>query len=221
PVSILCGARPARVRDAGCWWLVFALAVAPARASLPGAARSAPAPRILQFDSPARVSKAERAAVFEEYAGAFRAAFARGDFASARDLAEHAAAVFPELRRPWLQLAAARFRLDEWGAAIEAARRGEQAADDRFAPPPTPEESYAGAAYWEGVALYATQRSPEALARLHAAHDRAPRWAEAARALAECVFVSGKPADATPLYAAAFDLDPTLGTTRDLSYFAE
>jgi tetratricopeptide (TPR) repeat protein len=164
---------------------------------------------------------ADRPAVFAEYVGAVRAALADSDFARAHELATQAVRVFPNSRRAWNHLAAARLRLGQWGPAIEAARRGESAEDQTWPPAPTPEESFAGSAYWEGVALYATQRYDEAVPRLRAARTRAPQWAEAARALAECIFVKGDARAAAADYAAAFALDPTVGTARDLSYYAE
>jgi tetratricopeptide (TPR) repeat protein len=159
--------------------------------------------------------------VFSEYVDAVRAALAATDFARAHELATHATRLFPQSRRAWTHLAAARVRLAQWGPAIEAARQAEKARADDDAPPALPSETQAGAAYWEGVALYSTQRYDEALVRLRAARAIAPRWAEAARALAECTFVAGKSAAAAADYAAAFALDPGVLTVRDLSYYAE
>jgi len=213
------GVRLARAIAALC---ALGAAAPAAWGSMPGARAPVPAPaRIEQFETEKQIPKADRAAIFEDYVRVFRAEFERGEFASALALAERATRLYPQLRRPWNHTAAARTRLLRWGPAIEAARFADRARDDEDRPAPVPEESAAGAAYWEGLALYSTQRYSEALPRLHAAAARNPLWAEAQRALAECVFVSGKAADAAPLYARAFELDPTQGTTRDLSYFAE
>jgi tetratricopeptide (TPR) repeat protein len=200
------------------------LGLGPGRAAggIPGATTPGPQPaRIFQYSDPGQFPAAVRADVFTEYVTAYRAAFASGNFTHAAELATRAAMLLPKLRRPWNHLAAARLKLAEWGPAIEAARTADQAADDSYAPLATDDETRAGAAYWEGVALYSTQRFEAALARLHAASERAPRWAEAARALAECSFVAGKSRDAALAYTTAFDLDPALGTVQDLSYFAE
>jgi tetratricopeptide (TPR) repeat protein len=205
--------------------LLGALLAAPAaRGGVPGARSSVPVisePRILQLESLARVGKEERAALFEEYVLAVRAARASGNQARGRELAERATMLFPALRRPWLHLAATRLALEQFGPAIEAARRAETAQDDDYAPPSSPDETAAGAAYWEGVSLYRTQRYDEALPRLRAATSRAPHWAEAARALGEAEFVSGHAAAALAAYTTAFDLDPRAGSAQDLAYFAE
>ncbi len=194
----------------------------PAAGGIPGAVTTGPhAARIFQYVDPSQFPAALHADVFTEYVAAYRAAFASGNFTHASDLATRATVLLPNLRRPWNHLAAARLKLAAWGPAIEAARTADQAADDSYAPAATPDETRAGAAYWEGIALYSTQRYAEALLRLHAATERAPRWAEAARALAECAFVAGKTRDAAAAYTTAFDLDPALGTAQDLSYFAE
>jgi tetratricopeptide (TPR) repeat protein len=202
--------------------LLIALFATAAPAAVPGA--PAPAndrPRLLQYASPKDIPAAERAGIFSEYVHAYRTAMQAGDFARAHELATHATRVVPKARRTWTHLAGARLRLAQWSPAIEAARQAETLRDDTDPPSPTPDESAAGAAYWEGVALYATQRYPEALARLRAARERAPAWAEGARALAECLFVTGDGQAAAREYAAAFALDPDAGTPRDLSYFAE
>lgn len=219
---------PARVAFAlllsAAWAGGLSLVPGRACASMPGAqaqTQAAPHARIEQFETAAQIPKSERAAVFEDYVLVFRTVFGHGDFVAATALAERATRIYPELRRPWNHLAAARMRLGRFGPAIEAARFAERADDDEDRPAPTPEESAAAAAYWEGVALYSTQRYPEALARLRAAVARNPGWAEAQRALGEGLFVSGKAADAAPAYEQAFALDPSLGSTRDLSYFAE
>src|SRR5262249_57715319 len=126
----------------------------------------------------------DRAAVFEEYVNAFRAAVASQNFKSAAEWADHATQVFPKLRRPWNHLAMARLRLEAWGPAIEAARLGDAANDDAWSPSVTPDETRAGSAYLEGVAMYDTQRYSEALARVRTAVALAPEWAPAAPALA-------------------------------------
>ena len=202
--------------------LLIALLAASAQAAVPGAhAPPSAAPRLLQHASAKDIPAAERAAIFAEYVAAYRAAMQAGDFARAHEFATHATRVFPKSRRTWTHLAGARVRLAQWSPAIEAARHAETLRDDSDAPRPTADESAAGAAYWEGVALYSTQRYPEALLRLRAARERAPEWAEGARALAECLFVTGDGKVAAGEYAAAFALDPDAGTARDLSYFAE
>jgi tetratricopeptide (TPR) repeat protein len=180
-----------------------------------------PAPRLLQLESLAGLDKQAASAVFEEYVLAVRAARTTGEQARGRELAERATALFPSFRRPWLHLAAARLALEQFGPAIEAARRAETAQDDGDPPPRLPDESFAGAAYWEGLALYRTQRYDEAIPRLRAATTRDPRWAEAARALGEAEFVAGHAAAALAAYTTAFDLDPHAGTAQDLAYFAE
>lgn len=193
-----------------------------ARAAVPGG--SAPAAdttsaRFLAIAPEAKLSSNARREVFELYVPAVRQALAEGNAARARDLAEHALRLFPGLRRPLLHLAAARLQLQQWGPAIEAARGAETARADDYAPTAHPSET--SAAYWEGVALYQTQRYDEALVRLRAAFERAPTWPEAARALGEALFVAGHAAEAASAYASAFALDPDAGSARDLSYFAE
>jgi tetratricopeptide (TPR) repeat protein len=204
--------------------LIAIVPLAPARAAaaVPGAhAEAATQPRLLHYADERALPAAEREAVFEEYVQAERAALAAADFARAHELATRATAVFPRARRAWNHLAAARVHLSQWGPAIEAARRAETLRDDTYRPTATADESHAGAAYWEGIAMFRTQRYDEALARLRVARERAPDWAEGARALGECIFVGGKAEAALPDYAAAFALDPGIGTTRDLSYYAE
>jgi tetratricopeptide (TPR) repeat protein len=167
------------------------------------------------------VPRSERGALFEEYVVAFRAAVANSHWAHARALAERSTALFPELRRPWLHLATVRAEERRFGAAIEAARRAETARDDDWAPRPLAEETAAAAGYFEGLALYRTQRVSEALPRLRAARKLAPSWAEAARLLGEAEFVAGHMPAAAAAYGAAFDLEPGLGTAQDLAYWAE
>jgi tetratricopeptide (TPR) repeat protein len=201
-----------------------ALLIQVAAAAVPGsqaASQVVEAPRILQLETLRGVSKSDRQSVYEEYVLAFRSATERGNQAQARELAERATTLFPDRRRPWCHLAAARLRIDQWGPAIEAARRAEKARDDDDPPPLAPDESAAGAAYWEGWALYRTQRYSEAMPRLRQARQRATRWAEAARALGEAEFVTGHTKEAAAAYGAAFELDPTIGTVHDLAYCAE
>jgi len=214
--------RPSWIRGLVMASALLGLGPGPAAGGIPGNTTAGPqAARILQYADPSQFPAALHADVFTEYVTAYRAAFASGNFTHASELAIRATTLLPTLRRPWNHLAAARFKLAEWGPAIEAARTADQTADDPYVPEAAPEETGAGAAYWEGIALYSTQRYDEALARLRAATERAPRWAEAARALAECSFVAGKTGAAAAAYTAAFDLDPALGTSQDLSYFAE
>jgi tetratricopeptide (TPR) repeat protein len=209
-------------------WLVAILspffAAAAVWAAVPGTRHEATAPaplRILQLDSLEGLDSKERAAVFSEYVAAVRAARAAGDQARSLELAERATRLYPALRRPWLHVAAARLALEKWGPAIEAARRGASSQDDAFPPPALPEETAPGAAYWEGLALFRTQRYDEALTLLQSAVTRAPGWAEASRALGEAEFVAGHSAPALAAYTKAFELDPHTGTAQDLGYLAE
>ena len=228
PTLLLVGlcTAPAAPRSSADTGRVSALAAgaADAAADKTTMASSGAEPRILRVESEGelrRLSASEQGALFEEYVTTEREALARGQLERARDLAEQAARLFPGLRRPWLHLAAARLRLEQWGPAIEAARRAEAAADDGYGPVETDAESRAAPAYWEGVALYRTQRCNEALQRLRAARERAPRWAEAARALGEASFVAGDTKAAEVAYAAAFQLDPQVGGGADLAYYGE
>ena len=193
-------------------------------AAVPGSSSPEPAgatPRILQLEASAKLSSSEQSAVFEEYVLAFRAAVVNRNEALGRELADRATQVFPKRRRAWCHLAAARLRIHQWGPAIEAARAAEAARDDDDPPAALPDETAAGAAYWEGLALYRTQRYAEALPRLRAAHTRAPEWAEAARALGEAAFVAGRAKEAAAAYSAAFAIDPSAGSVHDLAYWAE
>lgn len=208
--------------------LAFVLVAAPvhqrrASAAVPGASTPADTtgPRLLRISGVKHLPESEQAAVFEEYVVAFRGAVAGSHWARARALAERSASLFPELRRPWLHLAVVRSQEKHFGPAIQAARRAERARDDDWAPPPVPEETGAAAGYFEGLALYRTQRVAEALPRLRAARRLAPDWAEAARALGEVEFVAGHMPEAAAAYGAAFELEPNLGSARDLSYWAE
>ena len=178
-------------------------------------------PRLLQVESLQGMGRAERDSLYAGGLQATRAALQVGRFDDARALAERTTTLFPERRRPWLHLAAARLRLEKWGPAIEAARRAATAKADALPPPATPEEGPAGPAYWEGVALYRTQRTADALVRLRAARTAAPDWAEAARALGEAAFVAKRMPETAESYDAAVRLDADVMTPRDLGYYAE
>lgn len=193
-----------------------------ARAAVPGGSTppaDSTAARFLAISPATDLSARARQEAFGTYVSAVRRALGEGHAARARDLSEHAVRLFPGLRRPLLHLAAARLQLEQWGPAIEAARQAETARADDYAPSSEPPEI--SAAYWEGVALYRTQRYDECLPRLRAASASAPGWAEAARALGEALFVAGRSQDAAEAYSRAFAIDPDIGSARDLSYFAE
>jgi len=207
-------------------WALLAIAAmaTAAPAGVPGASKSDAASetvRILGLHSLSSLSKTERIAAWQEYVVAFRSATAAGNEARARELSERATSLWPERSRAWLHLAATRLRLEQWGPAIEAARQADKARPDSDPPAPLPEESQGAAGYWEGLALYKTQRLDEALPRLHASHAAMPLWAEAARALGEAEFVATHPTEAAAAYGAAFDIDPTCGKPQDLAYWAE
>jgi len=202
--------------------LILSLAV-PALA----AAETAPAPaesvttRLLQVKDLRGLGRAMRDALYAEAMLATRAALHSEHFDTARLLAVKSTVLFPERQRPWLHLAAAQLRLEKWGPAIEAARHAAAARADDLPPPATFEEGPAGPAYWEGVALYRTQRTADGLVRLRAACAAAPDWAEAARALGEAAFVAKRMPEAAQAYGDALRLDAAVLTTRDLSYCAE
>lgn len=179
------------------------------------------APRLLQVESLRGMDRADRDSLYTEGMQATRTALQAGRFDDARALAERTTTLFPERRRPWLHLAAARLRLEKWGPAIEAARRAAAARADDLPPSVIPEEGPAGPAYWEGVALYRTQRTTDALVRLRAARTAAPDWAEAARALGEAAFVAKRMPEAAQSYDDAVRLDADVMTARDLGYCAE
>jgi len=200
------------------------VALSAALAGVPGSRYETPrpaSPRLLQLETLDGIDAETKAAVFSEYVLAVRAAREARDEARSHELAARATELYPNLRRPWLHLAAARLALEQWGPAIEAARRAERTPDDPWAPPPVPDETIAGAPYWEGLGLYRTQRLAEALPLLRLATSRAPHWAEAARALGEAEFVAGHAREALAAYTTAFDLDPQVGSAQDLAYFAE
>ncbi|MFQ5601400.1 MAG: tetratricopeptide repeat protein [Candidatus Krumholzibacteriia bacterium] len=177
--------------------------------------------RIFQVESLRQIPQGERAQAFGQYVLAVRAALEAGHHGRATLLADRACNFWKRYRRPLLHLAAAQLGSNLWGPSISSARQAAEARDDDMPPPRRDDESDAAPAYWEGVALYATQRYDEALPRLRAAVEAAPDWAEAARALGEAAFVAGLSQEAALAYAAAFRLDPRVGSARDLSYYAE
>jgi tetratricopeptide (TPR) repeat protein len=192
----------------------------------PAAAETAPAPadstpRILEVENLHGLGREVRDALYTGAMRATRAALEAKHFDTAQVLATKSTLLFPERRRPWLHLAAARFRLEKWGPAIEAARQAATARADDLPPPTIPEEGPGGPGYWEGVALYRTQRTADALVRLRAARTAAPDWAEAARALGEAAFVAKRMPEAAQAYDDAVRLGADVMTTRDLGYCAE
>jgi tetratricopeptide (TPR) repeat protein len=167
------------------------------------------------------LSSSERKNAFAEYVQAVRSALDSGRHAQALSMAERAAALWKNWRRPLLHLAAALLDAEKWGPAIESAREARRARDDGLGPPPRPGETAAACDYWEGVALYRTQRYDEALPLLERAAEKSPEWAEAFRALGEASFVAGRIDAAGAAYARALELEPGIGSPRDLAYFAE
>jgi tetratricopeptide (TPR) repeat protein len=163
----------------------------------------------------------ERDEALEEYVLAVRAALDAGENEAALQMATRATELWKRLRRPWLHRSAAELALRQWGPSIASAREARKARDDSMRPEAHDDETEAAASYWEGLGLYQTQRYDEALPRLLDATERAAEWAEAWRAYAEALFVSGDDAAAGAIYAKALALDPQLGSARDLSYYAE
>src|SRR5262245_59252995 len=109
---------------------IVSLHAAEVQATVPGSQKASPTDqkvRLLGLESLKGVPKAEQASIFEEYLVAYRAAVADHNQARQRELAEHATQLFPEFRRPWCHLAAARLCMEQWGPSIEAARRAETA----------------------------------------------------------------------------------------------
>jgi tetratricopeptide (TPR) repeat protein len=71
------------------------------------------------------------------------------------------------------------------------------------------------------LGFHQTQRYQEALPFLASAADAAVDWAEAQRALGECAFIVGDFEQAALSYERAYQLDRTVGSVRDLTYFAD
>jgi tetratricopeptide (TPR) repeat protein len=161
------------------------------------------------------------AAAFSGYVDSVRAALDAEEWDRALLLAQRAHEAWPDLCRPLLHAAAAQLGSDAWGPAISAARQARSARDDHMPPAARAAESADAADYWEGVALYETQRYDEALPLLRRAAEKRPDWAEASRALGEATFVAGDMDAAAAAYSAAFRTDGRIGTSRDLTYYAE
>jgi tetratricopeptide (TPR) repeat protein len=176
---------------------------------------------ILKVDRLEQIPASSRKGAFAEYVAAVRAALDSGAHDRALLLSQRATTFWKDLRRPLLHQAAAQLQSEQWGPAIESARAAAKARKDSMEPPARPDESEAAAACWEGLALYHTQRYDEALPCLRRAAAQAPHWAEAARALGEACFVAGRLDEACDAYARALQIDPRVGTARDLSYYAE
>lgn len=222
-------ARVHSLRHLLAWSTLSALVALPAAAREPGADVATPSHAsttssslaIFRVESVRLLSASARETAFGEYVEAVRAALTEGRHEEALQLATRATEFWEELRRPWLHRSAAELELRQWGNSIGSARRARRARDDSMQPPPRPDETRAAASYREGLGLYLTQRYDEALPRLREATEMAPEWAEAWRAYAEALFVSGDARGAAPMYAKALALDPRQGTARDLAYYAE
>ncbi len=192
-------------------------------ASVPGSRppSSADSLRLFAVENLRQLSSSERDAVFTESVVAARDALDAGDFATALRIADRVCLLWKRSRRPLLQRAAALLGLNQYADAIVSAREASEARADRLPPEARPNENEGAAEYWEGLALYRTQRYEEALPALRAATEKSPQWAEAARALAEVCFVTARHEEAVRAYARALELDPQVGNARDASYFAE
>lgn len=194
-----------------------------AAASVPGSRppSTADSLRLFAVENPRQLSSSERDALFTESLLAARSALDDGDFNTGLRITDKMCLFWKRSRRPLLQRAAAQLGLNQYSDAIVSAREAAEARADRLAPPPRPDEAEGAAEYWEGMALYRTQRYEEALPSLREATKKSPEWAEAARALAEICFVTARNDEAVRAYARALELDPQVGSARDASYYAE